>query len=92
MMRSPSNAAAKDFFEQSRHDALTLLHKDDQQAFVNAFSKENVLENIDSSGSFTYTYRMLVNGEPVYYNNEGDEADRRRPPYHSSASTTSTRR
>lgn len=58
----------KDFFEQSRHDALTLLHKDDQQAFVNAFSKENVLENIDSSGSFTYTYRMLVNGEPVYYN------------------------
>ena len=57
-----------DFFAQSRKDAAELLHKDDRQAFVNAFRKENVLENIDSAGSFTYTYRMVFDGESTYYN------------------------
>lgn len=57
-----------DFFTQSRKDALIILHKDDRQGFINAFNKENVLENIDRAGSFTYTYRMNVDGESTYFN------------------------
>ena len=56
------------FFEQSRKDAQTILHKDDRASFISAFNKENVLENIDRTGAFTFTYRQIIHGEPVYLN------------------------
>lgn len=55
-----------DFFAQSRKDAMLLLHKDDQQQFVNAFYKENIVDKIDKNGSFTLTYRLLVENKPSY--------------------------
>ena len=57
-----------DFFGESRREAAEILHHDDLQGFVNAFTKENVLENIDRTGAFTFTYRQIMNGEPVYLN------------------------
>ncbi|MBO4217601.1 MAG: diguanylate cyclase [Clostridia bacterium] len=57
-----------DFFTTARRDAVSMLYEDDRQGFINAFSKQNVLEHIDSTGAFTYSYRLLVNGEPTYVN------------------------
>lgn len=57
-----------DFFEESHKEALDILHPDDQQGFIDAFNKENILENIDRTGAFTFTYRQIMNGEPVYLN------------------------
>ena len=57
-----------DFFATSRREAMTLLYKDDREGFVSAFNKENVLDNIDRTGAFTFTYRLIVNGNPTYVN------------------------
>ena len=57
-----------DFFGQSRKEARNILHPDDQQGFIDAFNKENILENIDRTGAFTFTYRQIMHGEPVYLN------------------------
>ena len=58
----------KDFFETSRREAENMLYKDDRDVFVSAFTKENVLEKIDRSNSFTFTYRLMIDGEPTYVN------------------------
>ncbi|MBQ7671209.1 MAG: GGDEF domain-containing protein [Clostridia bacterium] len=47
---------------------MTLLHEDDRDMFVGVFHKENILNTIDERGSFTLTYRMQIDGEPVYLN------------------------
>lgn len=57
-----------DFFNSSREDAKTQLYKDDYLTFINAFTKENVLEKINSTGAFTLTYRLMVNEKPTYVN------------------------
>ena len=58
----------KDFFNASRQDALKLLYPDDRESFVRSFTKENVLHALEAQGSFTLTYRLLMDGEPVYVN------------------------
>lgn len=58
----------EDFFRRSRQDAKKYLYRDDQDSFIEAFTKENVLAAIDSQGAFTYTYRLMNDGEPVYAN------------------------
>lgn len=57
-----------DFFGEARTRALTIIHKDDNQAFIASFTKENVLKNIDESGAFTATYRQMFGDTPVYVN------------------------
>ena len=55
-----------DFFAASRRDALHLLYEMDQDAFIRAFTKENVMQAIAEHGAFTVNYRLLVNGVPTY--------------------------
>ena len=57
-----------DFFAASRKDAQIMLHKDDRQVFSDTFTKENVIEKIDATGAFTFTYRLLIDGAPNYVN------------------------
>ena len=57
-----------DFFNASRRDARKMLHPADQEIFLKAFTKENILRSIDKYGTFTLTYRLLVNGVPSYVN------------------------
>lgn len=55
-----------DFFGAAHRDAVLLLHKDDRQGFIDAFNKQKILERIDETGAFTYSYRQIINGEPTY--------------------------
>ena len=57
-----------DFFAASRRDAKIMLHKDDSDGFIMAFTRELVLYAIEEHGSFTYTYRLMINDESVYVN------------------------
>ena len=52
----------KDFFARSREDARKLLHIDDQEKFVKTFTKENVVNLIDTQGAFNLLYRLA--GDP----------------------------
>lgn len=58
----------ENFFAASRADALKFLHKGDRDAFVESFNRENVLRSIDENGTFTFTYRLLIDEEPFYVN------------------------
>ncbi len=58
----------EDFFSASRHDAKDALYPDDVEPFVEIFTKENIVRSLNQYGSFTYTYRLMKNGEPVYVN------------------------
>lgn len=53
-----------DFFEQGRADALMALHPEDQQGFIEALTKENVLEQIRTQGAFRHDYRLMIKGQP----------------------------
>ncbi len=58
----------EDFFRASREDARTILYDGDAEEFARVFTRENVLGAIDKTGSFTLTYRVLVDGKPVFMN------------------------
>jgi len=55
-----------DFFEEARNDSLKYLYKPDQNEFINAFTKENVISALEDQGVFTHTYRLIMDGEPTY--------------------------
>ena len=56
------------FFSVSRKEAETRLHKDDQEYFLSAFTRENIEKILDAEGTFTLTYRLLIDGKPTYVN------------------------
>ena len=53
------------FFEASRNDARDHLYADDQEAFIAAFTKENLLKSLRENGVFTHDYRLLIDGVPL---------------------------
>ena len=55
-----------DFFARSIKDALKLIYEEDRIIFCEAFTKERILKEINEYGTFTLTYRLMMNGEPVY--------------------------
>ncbi len=52
----------QDFFRRSREDAINVIHPDDVEMFNRAFTKENILANLDENGYFNISYRLMVNG------------------------------
>ena len=57
----------ENFFESSRQDAAR-IYEEDRAVFYAAFSKENIIRELDEQGVFTLTYRLVDTGEPVYVN------------------------
>jgi hypothetical protein len=57
-----------DFFKQARRDAMFLLYPEDREPFVAAFTKENILSKIEEQGTFTLTYRLYNDGNPIFVN------------------------
>ncbi|SDB16042.1 diguanylate cyclase (GGDEF) domain-containing protein [Ruminococcaceae bacterium FB2012] len=56
----------EDFFNTARSDALKLIYHEDVEHFLAMFTKENIFKQLNEQGLFTITYRLIVNGEPVY--------------------------
>ncbi|MBR6185545.1 MAG: EAL domain-containing protein [Clostridia bacterium] len=57
-----------DFFESARRDTMTRIYEEDRDPFLELFTKENVLRDIDRQGVFTTTYRLIDTGTPIYVN------------------------
>ena len=55
-----------DFFGTCRENIKRIAHPDDLPQFLAAFTKENVLRELELNGAFTITYRMLFGGRPTY--------------------------
>ena len=54
------------FFQACVDDAQTLLYNSDIDRFVRAFTKENVMSIMDSQGAFMFSYRQMMDGEPLH--------------------------
>ena len=57
-----------DFFASAREETMTRIYEEDREAFLQLFTKENVLKDIDNQGVFTTTYRLIDTGTPMYVN------------------------
>ena len=58
----------ENFFAEARKQALVQLYRDDQEAFVQAFTKENVMNALETGRTFRMTYRLMMDGQPTYVN------------------------
>ncbi len=58
----------EDFFESAKRDTMTRIYEDDRDHFLEIFTKENVLKEIETQGVFTTTYRLIDTGKPMYVN------------------------
>lgn len=56
----------KDFFADARAQATSVIYAEDQGRYVAALTKENVLSEVEESGIFTLSYRLVMDGEPRY--------------------------
>ncbi|MDO4807137.1 MAG: EAL domain-containing protein [Coriobacteriales bacterium] len=56
----------EDFFSKVREVARTHNHPKDLDRFLSAFTKENVMAEIERSGIFTLGYRLIMEGKPLY--------------------------
>jgi|GEM_PF-399895 len=55
-----------DFFSAVRRDACVYNHPQDLSRFLAAFTKENILAEIERSGIFTWGYRIMMDGKPLH--------------------------
>ena len=55
-----------DFFNKVREVARTYNHPDDLSRFLTAFTKENVIAEVEHSGIFTLGYRLMMDGSPIH--------------------------
>lgn len=57
----------KDFYNDTVKNCRLLVYRDDQDMFLKAFRKENVLDSLASGRSFSLNYRLVIDGVPRFY-------------------------
>ena len=55
-----------DFITFARTNFEEIIHPDDQERFLDCFTKEGIIESLDHSGSFAMTFRMMFGDVPTY--------------------------
>jgi hypothetical protein len=55
----------EDFFAETERVAHTRIHEEDVETFLGRFTKENVVRELDESGAFLATYRLMDTGVPM---------------------------
>ena len=65
----------RDFFGSARKDAERAVYPQDLSRFLAEFTEENVLDVLDRQGTFTLSYRLMKDGEPVYVNMKAVKVD-----------------
>ena len=56
------------FFEDCRRNVIRLVHPDDLKKALTIWEKENLLEELRDGKTFSVTYRLMFDGNPVYIN------------------------
>lgn len=56
----------RSFFDKVREAARQFNHPKDLQLFLSAFTKENVISEIERSGIFSLGYRLMMDGKPLH--------------------------
>ena len=56
-----------DFYAETRINAAKYAHPDDRKFAESLYYKETMLENLVGKKSYSYKYRIMVNGKPRYF-------------------------
>ena len=56
----------EDFFNEARKDIGVFIFEADRDSFLDIFTKENVMKNLDEQGVFVHTYRLMKEGVPTF--------------------------
>ena len=54
------------FFDSARHETMIRIFPEDREPFLSAFTKKNILRELDKNGVFNITYRLVDSGKPLY--------------------------
>ena len=66
--RLDSNHTDEDFFGLCRANVEKNGHPEDVAEFLGAFTKEHVVHDLEQSGTYSYTLRMMFDDVPTYVN------------------------
>ena len=57
----------EDFFNLSRRNILRVMYPEDQKEFLDIFTKNNLIKELDkNNGTFTISYRLVFDGKPTW--------------------------
>ena len=56
-----------DFFAENPENVEKFVHPDDREFSLSLHSKEAMLKNLKNRKSFSYNYRVMVNGQPRHF-------------------------
>ena len=62
-----ATASGENFYKDLRTNARMQVWLEDQEMFIDAFKKENVINAIENGKSFSLTYRLNIDGKPRYF-------------------------
>lgn len=65
-----------DFFNASLKDAETAIYPEDLETFKVEFSKDYLLDILEREGTYSLSYRLMKDGEPIYVNMKAVRIDR----------------
>lgn len=57
-----------DFFNKSLNNFFSRIYSEDIDMMKKSFTKEKIIKSLKKNGSFSITYRRILNGEPTYVN------------------------
>ncbi len=63
-----------DFFAECRRNAVGLVHDEDLARVTEALSKDRLLAELNKHGTYTYQYRILIEGTPTYVSLKATQA------------------
>lgn len=55
-----------DFYGTAREQGIKCIYSDDLGRFLSLFKRENILAEVERSGIFVLSYRLLIDGKPTY--------------------------
>ena len=57
-----------DFFNKSLNNFFSRICSEDIDMMNKSFTKDKIIKSLEKNGTFSITYRRIVNGEPIYVN------------------------
>ena len=71
----PMEITGQDFFREFRQNLLRVVYEPDLDKVIAAIDKETLLEILHKQKMFAIVYRVVIEGEPVYYHMKAVSAE-----------------
>ena len=59
--------SGRDFYSETRYNIEKYVHPDDREFAINIHNKETMLNKLEGRKSYSYKYRLMIEGRPRYF-------------------------